>query len=335
LVSLDFFHAYDRVDLKWVDQVLQAFGFGPTWRRWVQLLHRGASAVFMLHRLSPALLISFSLRQGDPLAMLLYIIQLQPLLFILQRVLAGFNIGMVRESALGYVDDVAALSTSLADLDTLDTTVSDFEAVSGALLNRNRKSVVVGLGSWAGRLDWPLQWIGAAVEVKIYGMVFVPTFPATVSLSWEQVAAKFESILHLWAARRLPTLALCRHALEVFAISLLWYLAQILPLPAAIHRRIRVAASAFLWQGRLERLAWDELHTPPSRRGLGLTCVATRAQALAGQASMPSHCRWRPAGGAHRLLAGSSPLSSPPCSGRRPSRQGHPGLLHCPWPLTP
>jgi hypothetical protein len=160
----------------------------------------------MLHRLSPALLISFSLRQGDPLAMLLYIIQLQPLLFILQRVLAGLSIGVVRETALGYVDDVAALSTSLADLEILDTTVSYFEAVSGALLNRNRKSVVVGLGSWAGCLDWLLQWIGAAAEVKIYGVVIAPTFAATVSLSWDQVAAKFETTLHLWAARRLPTL---------------------------------------------------------------------------------------------------------------------------------
>jgi hypothetical protein len=48
----------------------------------------------------------------------------------------------------------------------------------------------------------------------------------------------------------------------------------------AAPRCILVAASAFLWRGWLERLAWDELHTPPSRGSLGLTCVATRAQAL-------------------------------------------------------
>jgi Reverse transcriptase (RNA-dependent DNA polymerase) len=49
VVSLDFFHAYDIVDLQWVDRVLQAFGFGGTWRRWIQLLHKNASAIFMLH----------------------------------------------------------------------------------------------------------------------------------------------------------------------------------------------------------------------------------------------------------------------------------------------
>jgi hypothetical protein len=84
----------------------------------------------------------------------------------------------------------------------------------------------------------------------------------------------------MWGARPLPTLALRRQALEIDGFSLLYYLAQILPLPTAAHHRVKAAAGAFLWRGRLERLAWDELHSPPSQGGLGLTCVATRAQAL-------------------------------------------------------
>jgi hypothetical protein len=104
VVSLDFFHAYNRVDLRWVNKVLPAFSFGGTWQRWVQLLHKNASAVFMLHRLSPELLITFSIRQGDPLAMLLYIVQLQPLLVALCRFLSGLCIGTIRESALDCID---------------------------------------------------------------------------------------------------------------------------------------------------------------------------------------------------------------------------------------
>jgi hypothetical protein len=87
---------------------------------------------------------------------------------------------------------------------------------------------------------------------------------------------------------RLPTLLICRQALGVFAFSLLWYLAQILPLPAAQHRRIRSAATAFLWRGRLEKLASDELHIPPAEGGLGMTCVRSRAHALL--AKQACHC---------------------------------------------
>jgi hypothetical protein len=107
------------------------------------------------------------------------------------------------------------------------------------------------------------------------------------------VVAKFEAALNVWAVRRLPTLALRRLALEVYGFSMLWYLAQILPFPTAHHHRIKSAARAFLWRGRLERLAWDELHIEAARGGLGLTCVASRAQALLAKQAC------------HRLAAGS------------------------------
>jgi hypothetical protein len=98
-----------------------------------------ASAVFMLHKLSPTLLITFLLWQGDPLAMLLFIFHLQPLFYVLHHVLTGFSLGILFEAALGYVDKVAALSTSIVDLEVLDTTVTNFKAVFGALLNRQLK----------------------------------------------------------------------------------------------------------------------------------------------------------------------------------------------------
>jgi hypothetical protein len=101
----------------------------------------------------------------------------------------------------------------------------------------------------------------------------------------------------MWTARRLSTLLVRRQALEVFAFSLLWYLAQILPLPAAQHRRIWSAATAFLWRGRLEKLAWDELHIPPAEGGLGLTCVRSRAQALLAKQAC------------HRLAVGGRPAA--------------------------
>ncbi len=61
LVSLDLFHAYDRVSLPWLDKVLAAMGFGPKLRSMIWTLHRGAMATFMLHGLSPDMAILFSI----------------------------------------------------------------------------------------------------------------------------------------------------------------------------------------------------------------------------------------------------------------------------------
>jgi hypothetical protein len=187
LVSLDFFHAYDRVDLQWVDAVLEAMGVGRIFRGWIKTLHRGASAKFLLHKLSLPLLILFSIRQGDPLAMLLFLFYIEPLLRRLQSDLTGLRVGTAREASLGYVDDVAVLGRDVNDLEKMDAAVADFEAVSGALLNRNRKSVIVGLGTWEAREDWPLPWIQSAQQVKVYGFMFSPTFENTVTLSWDRV----------------------------------------------------------------------------------------------------------------------------------------------------
>jgi len=280
LISLDFFHAYDRVCLSWVDTVLAALGFGRTFRRWIAVLHAGATATFMLHGLSPALAVLFSIRQGDPLAMLLFVIQLEPLLHYLQSHLVGLRMAGLREASLGYVDDVAILSDAEADFVTCDEAVSIFEAASGAILNRNRKSVVVGLGSWAGRQDWPLPWLEAATSVKLYGVVVAPLFADTLKLSWERTVAGLESTLLMWRSRSLPLLSQRSFVLNCYGFSKLWYLAQILPLPRVFLGRILRAASSFLWQGRLESISWGELVGPRHAGGLGVACVASRAQAM-------------------------------------------------------
>jgi len=297
LVSLDLFHAYDRVSLQWVDRVLEAMGFGRTVRRWVAIFHQGAMAKFMLHSLTPDLPISFSIRQGDPLAMVLFVIQIEPLLVVLQRRLTGLQIGNFREASFGYVDDVAVLSEDEADLPRLDSAVRDFELASGAILNRNRKSMILGLGSWEARSVWPLPWIHSSLEVKVYGVIMTASHDLTVRLSWDRVISGLESVLQLWTARFLPTLLVRRQALEVYAFSTLWYLAQIIPLPTPALARIKKAAGKFLWKGRLERLAWSELHGPLRAGGIGLPCVATRAQSLLAKQAC------------HRLAGGGRPAA--------------------------
>ncbi len=75
----------------------------------------------------------------------------------------------------------------------MDLACRDFEAASGALLNRNRKTTIMGLGSWGDRQDWPLQWILASTSVKVLGFTISPVFSNTVQLSWDSVLWKGEN----------------------------------------------------------------------------------------------------------------------------------------------
>jgi hypothetical protein len=92
LLSLNFFHAYDRVSLSWVDKVMEAMGF----------------------------------------------------LVRLEACLRGLQVAHIREASFGYMDDVEILGSHLSDIKTVDTITLAFEAATEALLNRNRKTLILG-----------------------------------------------------------------------------------------------------------------------------------------------------------------------------------------------
>jgi hypothetical protein len=187
----DVFWGY-RVSMDWVDRVLEAMGFGLIFSGWMATLHRGASASFLLFNISSVLAILFSIRQGDPLAALLFIIYLEPFLVRLEAVLPGLRLANIREA---YMDNVQALGDDLQDILRVDLTCRDFKAASGALLNQNRKSTIIGLSSWAGHLNWPLQWLLASEHVKVLGFIISPVFSNTVQLSWDSVLIGMEQTL--------------------------------------------------------------------------------------------------------------------------------------------
>ena len=91
LLSLDFFKAYDRVYLPFLLKVMEKMGFGLKFRNWIKMLHFGASTRFILQKLTQAIEVSFSIRQGDPLAMLLYILYIEPLLIHIEKNISGLK----------------------------------------------------------------------------------------------------------------------------------------------------------------------------------------------------------------------------------------------------
>jgi hypothetical protein len=76
LLSQDFFHAYNRVSMDWVDKVLKVMGFGLIFRNWNGITLQGGLVLFppLQHLFGPRH--PLPIRQGDPLAALLFIIYL-------------------------------------------------------------------------------------------------------------------------------------------------------------------------------------------------------------------------------------------------------------------
>jgi len=266
--------------MAWVDQVLAAMGFGVVFRSWIATLHRDAAATFLLNIISRPVPVNFSIRQGDPLSSILFIIYIEPFLKQLERELVGLFMAGGREVGFGYMDDVEIISGDIRDLHLVDVLCRRFEAAAGAILNRNRKTVILGLGSWAGRLVWPLPWIRAASPVKVLGFNIAADLASTQQATWDRVLAAVRSTVGGFSSRLLPTLRQKVDVIITFALSRVWYFCQVLAMPPEVAADIRRCISSYLWKGRTERLAFDELHSPREKGGLGLPCIQTRAEAL-------------------------------------------------------
>jgi hypothetical protein len=90
----------------------------------------------------------------------------------------------------------------------------------------------------------------------------------------------FEKVLFSWQSRQLETLSQRVEVAKVFALSKLYYVAQVLPLPAKQRKRVESSLSKFIFRGRHERLKLGEIENSIEQGGLGLPNIAVKADSL-------------------------------------------------------
>ena len=64
--------------------------FSSTFIAWILLLHHEADTCLLLSFMTKPISLTFSIRQGDPLSMVLFILYIEPLLLRLHEVCSGY-----------------------------------------------------------------------------------------------------------------------------------------------------------------------------------------------------------------------------------------------------
>ena len=112
------------------------------------------------------------------------------------------------------------------------------------------------------------------------GINLGPTVEQTIKTSWNKCREGVKKCILSWSARMLPSLSQRVKIINTFALSKLWYLASVLPIPQVVLHDLERLVRAFLWLGRMEKLPYEELFNPPSAGGLGLIDIASKGDAL-------------------------------------------------------
>ena len=144
LVTLDKEKAFDRVDRIFLLELLEVYGFGHDFRRWISTLYNDAfKGIIINDRLSSKVCLQRGVRQGDPLSPLLYVLCVEVLALLIHRspkieglLLPGAN--SLQARARLYADDVFAILKNLNSVETLLSLVDLYEKGMGAKLNKSK-----------------------------------------------------------------------------------------------------------------------------------------------------------------------------------------------------
>ena len=181
---------------------------------------------------------------------------------------------------IDYVDDMTLVLDRDEDMVKAAEVIERFEGVSGAILNREQKCKVMGIGGWKERDRWPLEWLVGVREMRILGFQFVASWSEVIKRNWEELVGEVRKVLLAWSPRRLHTLRLRVEVVRIFVYSKIWYKAQILPVPGQVIVQIEKMVGRFLWMGRLERVALEVLCNGEESGGLGMVLLAAKADAM-------------------------------------------------------
>ena len=200
LVSLDQEKAFDRVNRSFLLKLLDIYGFGPDFCRWISAFYNGAFMQIILNNwLKTEISLERSVCQEDPLSLLLYVLCAEVLATLVRSSLEIE--GFLLQGAKGqqtrvrlFMDDATAILRDLQSLANMFDCVSIYKNGTGARLNQS-KTEAMWLGVWRSRSDMPLglTWVK---QMKILGAVF-GTVP-TEQLNWTPKLEKFEKSLSFW-----------------------------------------------------------------------------------------------------------------------------------------
>ncbi|CAM2119537.1 unnamed protein product [Caretta caretta] len=202
LLSLDQEKAFDRVDHGYLLSTLQAFGFGPQFVGFLQVLCASAECLVKLNwtLIKPA---SFGrgVWQGCPLLGQLYALAIEPFLCLLHRRLTGLVLWEPELQLVlsAYTDDVLLMIQDPGDLARVEACQAIYSAASSARVNWV-KSSGLAVGDWRQVSSLPpaLQTIRWSTGPLLYlGVHLSATHPSPPE-NWENLEGGVMEQLQKW-----------------------------------------------------------------------------------------------------------------------------------------
>ena len=210
IFKVDFEKAYDSVSWSFLDYMLLRLGFCQKWRRWISAcLHSATISVLINGSPSKEFNPSRGLRQGDPLAPLLFNIIGEGLTGMMREAVhknlyRSYLVGKKREpvNILQYADDTVFVGeVDWQNVHAIKALLRGFELASGLKINfaKSQFGIIGGGVNWGlaaanilncSQMNYPFHYLGIPIGAN----------PSSLMV-WEPLITKFKAKLSKWAQK--------------------------------------------------------------------------------------------------------------------------------------
>nr|GEW02189.1 RNA-directed DNA polymerase, eukaryota [Tanacetum cinerariifolium] len=290
--KVDFAKAYDSVRWDFLIDIIHAFGFGSRWCMWIRGIFSSNMASIMVNGSPTAEFpMCCGLKQGDPLAPLLFIIVMETLHISVSRavnegIFRGLHIrGSVILSLLFYVDDVVFIGEwSDYNLDNMLRIFNCFYLALGLRINVS-KSQVLGIGVPSDIVQQGASRIGCDIMKMPFKYLGVMVGDNMSRLStWSNSIQKIRAKLSKWNVKTLSIgdrLTLLKSVLgDIPLYNMLIFKAPL----SVLHEMEMLRNNIFIGgdaQGKkITWIAWDNVLSSKNNGGLGISSFYALNRAL-------------------------------------------------------
>ncbi|GBG71943.1 hypothetical protein CBR_g10880 [Chara braunii] len=318
ILLLDLEKAYDKVGWTFVLTTLRKMGFSEGFCACIIDMYTYSTSSVMIN----GHLSARSLRQGCPLAPLVFVLQLEVLLNRIRKHpnIRGLRLHTGEECKVkALADDLLAVSeNSVSSLAALKGVMLEYSELSEASVNWT-KSVFLLPEQFVLRVEWGMRRVEPGEEERFLGVLISLQLEMSTQglLLQQRIAARLKTWEVTWHLSLLGRALVANVAL----FSILWFVSTVRELATGIIRAVKRLVGRFIWkprarltEGFISKVAMDTLSFPRSKGGLGLSDPARRNQAqlrnwVAKLATLTSREHW--VGTAEQILMSEWSLSRP------------------------
>lgn len=285
ILKLDQEKAFDRISHQYLFKVLEKFGFGSTFIKWIKIFYKDIrSAVKLNGFITDYFSIQNSVRQGCPISALLFVLAAEPLnLYIKQsQAIKGIQIPYSDRTSLIYqhADDT---TLTLADKNSITKTFDVFELygkASGAKINKNKSELLCIGRAVFGKEE--LERVGITLcenVIEILGVYVGKCYKKCIECNWEKKIEKIQKILNMWKQRRLTVQG---RAIVVsnLLLSKMWYTLTVQHITDKIIQEIKTMLLKFIWLNNSYPVRYNTIIGEKDEGGLNIPDIQLKMKAF-------------------------------------------------------